>query len=139
MVEGAAARPLADKLARVGTTGMLPVIMRAPLNCAWVAATAVVLPAPNFPAETVDSAPPTCASLICATFEYAVPACKGATPPKRFSVPNRLTPTTPKRPQYPPHYGKERSHAPMANQPNPPQPPQPKPSPQPPPKPKNDT
>ena len=34
MVEGAAARPLADKLARVGTTGMLPVIMRAPLNCA---------------------------------------------------------------------------------------------------------
>jgi hypothetical protein len=33
IVEGAAARPLADKLARVGTTGTLPVIMRAPLNC----------------------------------------------------------------------------------------------------------
>ena len=31
-VEGAAARPLADKLARVGTTGRLPAIMRAPFN-----------------------------------------------------------------------------------------------------------
>jgi hypothetical protein len=29
MVEGAAARPLADKLAREGTTGRLPAIMRA--------------------------------------------------------------------------------------------------------------
>ena len=33
MVEGAAARPLADKLAREGTTGKLPVIMCALLNC----------------------------------------------------------------------------------------------------------
>jgi hypothetical protein len=34
MVEEAAARPLADKLAREGTTGKLPVIMRALLSCA---------------------------------------------------------------------------------------------------------
>src|SRR5271168_761345 len=34
IVDEAAARPLADKLARVGTTGRLPVIIRAPLNCA---------------------------------------------------------------------------------------------------------
>jgi hypothetical protein len=33
MVEGAAARPLADKLARDGTTGKFPVIMWALLNC----------------------------------------------------------------------------------------------------------
>jgi hypothetical protein len=33
MVEGDAGRPLADKLARVGTTGILPVIIRALLNC----------------------------------------------------------------------------------------------------------
>jgi hypothetical protein len=32
IVDGAAARPLADKLAREGTTGRLPAIMRAPLN-----------------------------------------------------------------------------------------------------------
>src|SRR5580658_5996533 len=105
IVEGAAARPLADKLACVGTTGILPVIMRAPLNCACVAATAVVRPAPNLPAATVERAPPMCASLMCATFENCVPACSGAIPPKRLSVPKRLTPTTPKRPAYPPHHG----------------------------------
>jgi hypothetical protein len=33
IVEGAAARPLADRLERDGTTGRLPAIMRAPLNC----------------------------------------------------------------------------------------------------------
>lgn len=38
IVEGAAARPLADKLARVGMTGKLPCIMRAPRICADVAA-----------------------------------------------------------------------------------------------------
>jgi hypothetical protein len=47
MVEGAAARPLADKLARDGTTGRLPAIIRAPLNCARVAAMAVTRPAPK--------------------------------------------------------------------------------------------
>ena len=31
-----------------------------------------------------------CASLICTRFENRVPACNGAIPPKRFSVPNRL-------------------------------------------------
>jgi hypothetical protein len=87
MVEGAAARPLADKLARVGTTGMFPVIMRALLNCACVAATAVVRPAPNFPAPTVETALLMCASLMCARFENWVPACSGAIPPKWFSVP----------------------------------------------------
>jgi len=32
-VDGAAARPLADRLARDGTTGRFPAIMRAPFNC----------------------------------------------------------------------------------------------------------
>jgi hypothetical protein len=58
MVEGAAARPLADKLDRLGTTGIPPVIMRAELICSCVAATAVTCPAPNWPACTVESAPP---------------------------------------------------------------------------------
>jgi hypothetical protein len=47
MVDGAAARPLADRLARVGTTGKFPVIMRAPLNCSCVAATALTRPVPK--------------------------------------------------------------------------------------------
>jgi hypothetical protein len=55
-VDGAAARPLADKLACEGTTGRLPAIMRAPFNCAWLAATGVTLPAPKCPALTVDIA-----------------------------------------------------------------------------------
>jgi len=42
IVDGAAARPLADRLARVGTTGRFPAIMREPLNCVRVAATAVM-------------------------------------------------------------------------------------------------
>jgi len=46
-VDGAAARPLADKLAREGTTGRLPAIMRAPLNCSRLAPTAVTRPAPK--------------------------------------------------------------------------------------------
>lgn len=54
IVEGAAARPLADKLARDGTTGRLPAIMRAPLICERVAAIALTRPAPNRPAPTVD-------------------------------------------------------------------------------------
>jgi hypothetical protein len=73
MVEGAAARPLADKLLRVGTTGILPVIMRALLNCSCVAAIAVARPAPNFPAATVETAPAMRGSLMCATFENSVP------------------------------------------------------------------
>jgi hypothetical protein len=58
-VDGAAARPLADRLARDGTTGRFPAIMRAPPNCACVAAAAVTRPAPKCPAFTVDRAPPT--------------------------------------------------------------------------------
>lgn len=57
-VEAAAARPLADKLARDGTTGRLPAIMCAPPSCARVAAIAVTRPAPKRPAPTVDMAPP---------------------------------------------------------------------------------
>ncbi len=55
-VEGAAARPLADKLACEGTTGKLPAIMRALLNCARLAATADTRPAPKRPAFTVEKA-----------------------------------------------------------------------------------
>lgn len=55
-VDGAAARPLADRLARDGTTGRLPAIMRAPPNCSRVAAAAVTWPAPKRPALTVDIA-----------------------------------------------------------------------------------
>lgn len=62
IVEGAAARPLADKLARDGTTGRFPAIMRAPPICARVAATALTRPAPKRPAPTVDKAPPICGS-----------------------------------------------------------------------------
>src|SRR6202011_3423377 len=62
IVDGAAARPLADKLAREGTTGRLPAIMRAPLNCSRLAPTAVTRPAPKLPAFTVERARPTCTS-----------------------------------------------------------------------------
>jgi len=57
IVEGAAARPLADKLARDGTTGKLPAIIRAPLNCSGRTATGLA-PAPNRPAFTAENAPP---------------------------------------------------------------------------------
>lgn len=83
IVEGAAARPLADKLACDGTTGRLPAICRAPLNCWRVAATAVTRPAPKRPALTIENALPMLGSFICATFENRVPACSGAKPPKR--------------------------------------------------------
>lgn len=56
IVDVAAARPLADKLPRDGTTGRLPAICRAPLICARVAATAPTRPAPNRLAPTVDMA-----------------------------------------------------------------------------------
>lgn len=56
IVDGAAARPLAERLACVGTTGRLPAIMCAPLICWRVAAIALTLPAPNCPACTVDMA-----------------------------------------------------------------------------------
>jgi hypothetical protein len=55
-VDGAAARPLADRLARDGTTGKLPAIMRAPPNCWRVTGDAVTRPAPKRPAPTVDMA-----------------------------------------------------------------------------------
>jgi len=58
MVEAAAGRPLADKLARDGTTGRFPAIMRAPDNCSRVAAIAPTRPAPKRPALTADMAPP---------------------------------------------------------------------------------
>jgi hypothetical protein len=81
MVDGAAARPLADKLAREGTTGRLPAIMRAPLNCARLAPAAVTRPAPKCPALTVDIARPTWLSCMFAIFEKRFPPCSGAKPP----------------------------------------------------------
>jgi hypothetical protein len=80
-VDGAAARPLADKLARDGTTGRLPAIMRAPLICSRLAAAAVTRPAPKCPALTVDSARPIWASCMCAMFEKRFPLCSGRKPP----------------------------------------------------------
>jgi hypothetical protein len=80
MLEGAAALPLADKLARDGTTGRFPAIMRAPLSCSCVAADAVTLHAPNRPAFIADIAPPTRASLMCPTVEKPE-ARSGAKPP----------------------------------------------------------
>ena len=56
MVDGAAARPLADRLEREGTTGKLPAIMRAPPNCWRVTGDALTRPAPKRPAPTVDMA-----------------------------------------------------------------------------------
>jgi hypothetical protein len=47
IVDGAAARPLAERLEREGTTGRLPAIMRAPLNCERLAAAGVTRPAPK--------------------------------------------------------------------------------------------
>ena len=58
-VEGDAARPLADRLARDGTTGRLPAIMRAPPNCWRLAAVARTGPPPKRPAFTVDMPRPT--------------------------------------------------------------------------------
>jgi hypothetical protein len=60
-VDGEAARPLADRLARDGTTGKLPAIMRAPPTCSRDAAAAVTRPAPKWAAFTTESAPPMCA------------------------------------------------------------------------------
>jgi hypothetical protein len=56
IVDGAAARPLADKLVRVGTTGKLPAIKRAPFNCCRVIGCGCILPPPKRPASTVDMA-----------------------------------------------------------------------------------
>jgi hypothetical protein len=80
-VDGAAARPLADKLACEGTTGRLPAIMRAPLNCAWLTATGVTLPAPKRPALTVDIARKTWLLCMFAMFENRVPPWSGPMPP----------------------------------------------------------
>ena len=58
IVEGEGARPLADKLACVGSTGKLPAIMRAPFNCCELAAIARTRPAPKWLALTADIAFP---------------------------------------------------------------------------------
>jgi hypothetical protein len=81
IVDGAAARPLADKLACVGTTGRLPAIMRAPLICARFAAIADIRPEPKRSAFTADIARPTRWSWRFARFEYRIPLCSGAMPP----------------------------------------------------------
>jgi hypothetical protein len=44
MVDGAAGRPLAERLPRDGTTGRLPAIMRAPPNCWRVIGIGLILP-----------------------------------------------------------------------------------------------
>src|SRR5215469_2138445 len=106
-VDGAAARPLADKLAREGTTGRLPAIMRAPLSCVRLAGIAAARPAPKCPALTVDIAPPIWVLCRLAMFEYRRPLCSGEIPPKRlmFVTWTFVIFTTPKRPRYPPHHG----------------------------------
>ena len=76
-----ATRPLADKLARDGTTGKLPAIIRAPRNCWLVAATARTRPAPKCPALTVDIARPMCSLCRFAKFENRMPLCSGCMPP----------------------------------------------------------
>jgi hypothetical protein len=81
IVDGAAARPLADKLARDGTTGKLPAIMRAPLIWARFAAIADMRPEPKRSAFTADIARPTRWSWRFARFEYRIPLCNGAMPP----------------------------------------------------------
>jgi len=81
IVDGAAARPLADKLAREGTTGRLPAIMRAPLICERFAAIADIRPAPKRSAFTADIARPMRSSWRFAMFEYRIPLCNGAMPP----------------------------------------------------------
>jgi hypothetical protein len=77
MVAADAARPLADKLAREGTTGRLPAIMRAPRNCWPDAATALTRPAPKCPALTVDIARPMRSLCRFAMFENRIPLCSG--------------------------------------------------------------
>lgn len=81
MVPAAGARPLADKLARVGTTGRFPAIMRAPPICCRVAAIAPTRPAPKCPAFIADIAWPICPSRMLATLENRIPLCRGAMPP----------------------------------------------------------
>lgn len=143
IVEGAAARPLAERLAREGTTGRLPAIMRAPLICCALAATGRTLPAPKCPAFTVDIARYTWLSRILLMFENRFPPCSGAIPPQRLTlilvILTFVTFTTPKRPRYPPHQGWYQSQGPSGSQPKPPHPPYPKPKPQPPPHPQKDT
>src|SRR5579864_4994803 len=135
-VDGAAARPLADRLARVGTTGRFPVIMRAFLNCAPLAGTALPLCVPNWPAPTVERARPMWVLRRLFRFEYRMPLCSGLIPP-RLMLLMLVMFTEPKRPPQPPHQGKKASHGPIGNQPKPPHPP--KPTPKPPPQPKNET
>ena len=84
MVDGAAARPLADRLARDGTTGKLPAIRRAPPNCCRVTATGRILPVPKCPALTVDMPRKTWLSWMLRMFENRFPPCSGAIPPKRL-------------------------------------------------------
>ena len=83
IVDGDAARPLAERLARDGTTGRLPAIIRAPRNCSGRAATAFTRPAPKWPALTVDIARQTCVSWIFVTLEKRMPPCNGPMPPQR--------------------------------------------------------
>lgn len=140
-VDGAAARPLADKLALVGTTGRFPVIMRAFLNCAPLTGTALPLCVPNCPAPTVESARPMRGLWRLFTFENRIPLCSGLIPPKRlmFVMLTLVMLTAPKRPPQRPHHGWKPSQGPIGNQPKPPHPPKPPPKPKPPPQPKNDT
>ena len=82
IVAGEAARPLADKLARDGTTGKLPAIMCAPRNISGRAGIAVMRPPPKCPALTVDMPRPMCWSCMFAIFEKRSPLCSGWMPPK---------------------------------------------------------
>jgi len=84
MVDGAAARPLADKLPRDGTTGRLPAIIRAPLNCSGRAATGRAPATPNRPAFTVDNAREIRTSCRLFSVENRIPPCSGAIPPNRL-------------------------------------------------------
>jgi hypothetical protein len=97
-VDGAAARPLAERLARDGTTGRLPAICRAPLNCSRVTATGLIPPAPKWFAFTVDMPRKMCSLWMLLMFENRVPSCSGPNPPKRPQPPT-CGPKTPNRPR----------------------------------------
>ena len=82
MLPGAAARPLADRLALVGTTGRLPFSICALLNIVRVTGWPFMRLVPNSSPFVVVSARRMWSLFKLRTFEYRVPTCKGGCEPK---------------------------------------------------------
>ena len=98
VVDGLAARPLADKLARVGVTGRFPVMAWAPPSISRLTGVAATRPWPKRPAGTLENALRMRSLFIAMrTLEKRSPPCRGPHPPRKPL--KRSMPTTPKRPR----------------------------------------